>query len=248
MRKIKIALSVIFTLPVFIPTVILAILSCIFSLIGMKKAAEKWLHFWLYITIWWIWICFGASFRVEGKENIPSKGCRVCYIANHLSMMDIPAIFYAGLWSGVIGKVELKKIAGLNIVMKELNCVYIDRKSIKESLKAILEGAENIKKGIAMTIFPEGTRSKDMEMGSFKAGSFKMATKAKAEIVPVVIFNTRYLFENKKYFIKRVPVLVKILAPVKTENMSEEELRNVPDLVETMIRSEYEKIKSGFDV
>ncbi len=38
-----------------------------------------------------------------------------------------------------------------------------------------------------MVVFPEGTRSKGEQIGEFKAGSFKLATKSKVPIVPVTI-------------------------------------------------------------
>ena len=153
-------------------------------------------------------------------------------------MMDVPALFWAGMWSGIIGKVELKKIPVLNLLMKELNCVYIDRKNLKASLKAISTGAENIKKGIPMSIFPEGTRSKTREIAEFKAGSFKMATRAKAVIVPVVFQNTRLLFEDAGSF-KRVPVYIKILPGIDTSVMDDEEIKNVHNVVEERVREAY---------
>lgn len=238
MKKFRLAVAIIFVLPVFIPTVLLALLSGFFFLLRLRRLGNLWLHFWLDITIWWIWICFGAKMIVTGRENLPAKGTRVCYIGNHQSMMDVPALFWAGMWSGIIGKVELKKIPVLNWLMMELNCVYIDRKNLRASLKAISTGAENIKKGIPMSIFPEGTRSKTREIAEFKAGSFKMATKAKAVIIPVVFQNTRLLFEDAGSF-RRVPVYVKILPGIDTSVMDDEEIKNVHCIVEEKVKEAY---------
>lgn len=49
-----------------------------------------------------------------------------------------------------------------------------------------------------MCIYPEGTRSKDGELGAFKGGSLKMAQKANVPIVPVAITGTRDIFENNE--------------------------------------------------
>lgn len=242
MKKLKLVVSIIVVLPIFIPTVILALLSCLFYLVGARRFADAWLHFWLRITIWWIFISFGGKLVVKGRENLPAKGERICYIGNHQSLMDIPATFGAGIWGGVIAKVELKKVPGLNWIMMEMGCVFINRKSLKESMKAILDGAENIKKGRPMMIFPEGTRSKNRELLEFKAGSFKMATKARAKIVPFVLQNTRALFEDA-YTFRRIPVYVEFLPPVDTAEMDDEELKNVHTVVEERIRKAYYKLE-----
>lgn len=242
MKRLKLTISIVFTLPIFIPTIVLALLSQIFRWIGLGRFGDMWMRFWLRITIWWIFICFGAKLIVGGKENLPKgHGERICFISNHQSLMDIPALFGAGVWGGVISKVELKKVPFLNWIMMELGCVFIDRKSIKESMKAILKGTENIKKGRAMLIFPEGTRSKTRELAEFKAGSFKMATKAQAKIIPIALQNTRLMFENAHSF-RRIPVYVDFLEPVDTSTMTEEEIKEVHTLVENRIRAAYKEL------
>ena len=241
MKKFKIIVSIAICIPVFVPTVILAMLSEIFFLLHLKKAGRAWLYFWLSITIWWIWISFNVKFTVKGRENLPEKGTKVCYVANHQSMMDIPALFGAGLWGGIIAKIELRKVPGLNIIMKELGCVFIDRKDIRQSLKAILKGVDNLNGGLPMAIYPEGTRSRNGEIAEFKAGALKMATKAKAVIVPVAIQNTRVLLEDAFTF-RRIPVYVSILPPIDTSLLGEEEMKNISSTVEDGIRAEYSKL------
>ncbi len=238
MKKVKVIVSLIFCIPVFVPTALLAMFSEVFFLLHLKKAGNAWLHFWLSITIWWIWLTFGAKFTVTGRENLPPKGTKICYVANHQSMMDIPALFGAGLWTGIIAKIELKKVPGLNVLMKELGCVFIDRKDMRQSLKAILKGVENINGGLPMAIYPEGTRSKNGQIAQFKPGALKMATKAKAVIVPVAIQNTRCLLESA-YTFKRIPVYVNILKPIDTSTLSEEEMKEVPAMVESIIKDAY---------
>lgn len=63
--------------------------------------------------------------------------------------------------------------------MKRIHCLFLDRKDIRKGLQTILEGAEYLKEGYSMCIYPEGTRSTTGELGEFKGGSLKMAQKAK---------------------------------------------------------------------
>ena len=74
MKKVKVIVSLIFCIPVFVPTALLAMLSEVFFLLHLKKAGNSWLHFWLSITIWWIWLTFVANFTVMGRENLPTMG------------------------------------------------------------------------------------------------------------------------------------------------------------------------------
>ena len=140
----------------------------------------------------------GTKITVIGKENIP-KDTAVLYIPNHQSYFDI-IITYSmcpGL-TGYVSKDMLQKVPGLNIWMKRLYCLFLDRTDIKAGLKMVLTGIDQIKHGISMCIFPEGTRNKHPEQGMapFKEGSMKIAAKTKVPIIPVCIKGTEEIMEN----------------------------------------------------
>ena len=52
--------------------------------------------------------------------------------------------------------------------MKRIHCIFMDRDDIRQSLKAINQGIEQIKEGQSLLIFPEGTRIKGDELGNLK--------------------------------------------------------------------------------
>ena len=242
MKKFRLTIAIILILPVLLSFCIVAfILYALLSLFRLSNAADSTVHGIYTAIIWWILAVLGISLHVEGKANIPPKGSRVVYMANHQSMIDVPVVFYAGMWSGVIAKKELWKIPFLHGCMVTLKCIPLDRSSPKEGIKSIPKGVEQIKKGIPMMIYPEGTRSKTGEIAEFKAGSFKLATKAKALIVPVAIQNTRATFESSKGF-GRVPVYVRILPAIDTAEMDEEQLSDIHTVVENEIRSAYSEL------
>ena len=67
----------------------------------------------------------------------------------------------------------MKKVPLLSLWMKRLHCLFLNREDVKEGLKTILAGIENIKNGISMCIFPEGTRNTTDELLlPFKGGQF----------------------------------------------------------------------------
>lgn len=238
-KFIRLLFAIILVIPPFALISIVAIIfGGFFRLIRLNKISDALRDLILDIDVWWIITFLGSRVRVLGKENLPKKGSKYCLFPNHESAIDIPAVYYSKRWPGMVAKKELYSIPIIHGLLWLLRCVKINRQSPREAIEAIKKGVENIENGEPMVIFPEGTRSKTGEIGSFKAGSFKMATRAKALVVPVVIKNTRALLENAYHF-GIVPVYVEFLEPIETENMSEEELKDLPLLVENRVKEAY---------
>lgn len=161
-----------------------------------------------------LFIC-GTKITVLGEENVP-KDAPVLYIGNHRSIFDI-VITYARCprVTGYISKKSIQKVPLLRAWMKRLHCLFIDREDVKEALKTILSGIENVNNGISMCIFPEGTRNKtEDELLPFKEGSFKIAEKSGCAIVPMAISNSAEIFENHFPKIKKTHVVLEYGAPI----------------------------------
>ena len=92
------------------------------------------------------------------------------------------------------------------------------------------------KNGTSIFLFPEGTRSKDGKLAEFKDGGFKIATKAKAPIIPIGIQGTSDILENHFPIIKSGKVIVNFGKPVYTSEMSKAEQKSLPDLVREQVK------------
>lgn len=179
----------------------------------------------------------GADVSVFGLENIP-KDIAVVFISNHQSNFDIALIMsYIDKPIGFISKLEMKKIPLVRTWMEYINCVFMDRSSLKKSAQAIIQGVNLLKAGHSLSIFPEGTRSKGGPIGDFKAGSFKLATKAKVPIVPITIKDSYKLMEANGKKIKPAKVELYIHPMIETANLSKEELDLLPERVKGIIVS-----------
>lgn len=77
-----------------------------------------------------------------------------------------------------------------------------------------------------MVIFPEGTRGKMGQVGEFKRGSLKLATRAEALIVPVTIEGASKGFEDERRF-KPCKVKVVFGKAIDTSMLSKDELANL---------------------
>lgn len=179
----------------------------------------------------------GARIKIFGEENLPIDR-PVLFIGNHQGNFDI-ALFLSHIKKpkGYIAKIEMQKIPVLRTWMKYLNCVFMDRGNLRKSAESIAEGIKILKSGYSLAIFPEGTRSRSNEIGEFKAGSFKLATKSKVPIVPVTIKGSYKLMEANNSMIKPADVEIYIHPIVETANLSKEEQELLPDRVKSIIAS-----------
>ncbi|MBC2581017.1 1-acyl-sn-glycerol-3-phosphate acyltransferase [Clostridium sp. DJ247] len=208
---------------------------------GKIKEAEK-----VSISVLLRWANFtvkhaGVKLHVEGRENIPEGNC--LFVSNHQGVLDIPVILCAiNKAIGFIAKKELLKFKLVSSWAKENHCVFIDRSNIRESITAINEGAENLKNGYNMAIFPEGTRSRGHRMGKFKKGSLKLALKSNALVVPVTIDGTYKVVEANGWKVKPAHVNVVISKPIDVSDLTKEQQQNLSELIENTIESNLSKI------
>lgn len=176
-----------------------------------------------------------------GLENLPEKG-PVLYVANHKSIFDIvtlvsliddPLVF--------IGKKEVAKMPLVGQWFDALGSIYIDREDMRQSLKAIMAGINELKEGQSVVIFPEGTRFQGTGLKTFKEGSFKLATKTKVPIIPIALQDTYKVFEEKKK-VQKGKVYVNIGKPVYQDDLGEEDLKNLPEYIQKRIQDLLEAI------
>jgi 1-acyl-sn-glycerol-3-phosphate acyltransferase len=168
----------------------------------------------------------GCKVTVKGRENIPRKG-GVCFVANHESFFDVVMLLaYSKRRIGFVAKKEFSYIPLLNLWILLVGGVFVDRKNPRRALRSIHKGAEKIKKGNAIMIFPEGTRSRGRGVLPFKTGAMKLAVLSEQPIVPVAITGAYHIYEEKGYA-QKGPVYLTYLPPIDTASLAPEEKRNV---------------------
>ena len=166
----------------------------------------------------------GAKMVIKGEENLP-KDRPILFVSNHQSNFDIPILIAClpGM-KGFIAKIELNRIPCLSRWMRHIYCLFMDRNDLKQSMKIIGEGIKALKGGYNMVVFPEGTRSKGDTMREFKAGSFRLATKSGAMIVPVTIDGSYKVLEFNRNPFKKVPIGLYIHKAIDPTTLTKEEI------------------------
>ena len=182
----------------------------------------------------------GVKVTVVGQENIPDSAS--VFVSNHEGNFDIPVLLTAlPKPYGLLAKKELLKLPVIRTWMHHMGCIFVDRADPRASMRSLNEACDYVKKGNCLTIFPEGTRGKTGIPGDFKGGSFRIATKAKVPVVPILIDGTRDRMENNGGWINGGNVTVTILPAVTTANLTKEEQKALPDTVRELIVAQRNK-------
>ena len=186
----------------------------------------------------------GVSVTAIGEENIP-KDTPVLYIGNHRSYFDIVMTYVrVPRPTGYIAKIGMLKVPLLSNWMKNLHCLFLDRKDIKQGMKTILEAVEKVKSGISICIFPEGSRSmKPDEFLPFHGGSFKIAEKSGCPIIPMSINNAGHVWEEHLPWIRKTHVVIEYGKPIYMKELDKEKKRHIDDTVLSVIKEMYFKNK-----
>lgn len=176
-----------------------------------------------YFTYWiprlWAWFtCFVylLPVTVKGKELL-SKDQTYLFIPNHQGYFDIFLTYaYLGHNFKWMMKDYLRNIPFIGYGCAKSGHVYVGES--RESItRAILESKENLKQGISMAIFPEGTRSYNGKMGEFKRGAFMLASQLERPIVPITINGSYEVFNRNATMISYHPLELIIHEPISVE-------------------------------
>lgn len=187
--------------------------------------------------IWAPGMCFiyGARIDKSGLENI-DRSKPYIYIANHQSFLDIPVLFYALQVSFYfVAKEELKKVPFLGWYMMAVGMIFVDRGDRRKAIISMKKAANLIEGGKNVIMFPEGTRSKTGEIGSFKKGTFHLAAMTNVDLMPVKLEGTGKVWNATTQKVKSGKVTVTVGAPISTSelngNTMNEFIEEVQDIV-----------------
>lgn len=92
--------------------------------------------------------------------------------------------------------------------------------------------------GVNGVIYPEGTRSRSSQVHEFQKGSFKLAEKAKAPVVPVMIDGAYRVFEGEGKLQENQTIYMKFLPPIYLDQLTKEEEKVIHKTVRHMIEEE----------
>jgi 1-acyl-sn-glycerol-3-phosphate acyltransferase len=157
--------------------------------------------------------------RVEGPGVLRDRP--VVYVANHISVLDIPALV-VGLppVPKFVMKKELLKVPLFGRAARAAGHIAIDRANRGAAFAAYDEAAGVVRRGHSALVFAEGTRSRSGKLLPFKKGPFVLAIAAQVPVVPVVILGSHDLMPSLTLVPKRGEILLRIGEDIPTVGMS----------------------------
>ena len=177
---------------------------------GLQQLAHLGLRVFLKIR---------CGMRVHG---VPRLDRPTILVANHASHMDIAAIF-AALPISEVTKVRTAAARDVIYAQPKLlvaaiefffNTYPFDRKGSSSSLE---EGADCLRQGNHLVIFPEGRRSQDGSFLGFTPGFAKIAYQTGAPVVPIRIDGAHRTMPRGKLYVQRLPMEVTFHDPVEAD-------------------------------
>jgi 1-acyl-sn-glycerol-3-phosphate acyltransferase len=151
----------------------------------------------------------------EGLDLVPPNTACI-FMSNHVSNLDPPALLpnIPGRTSAFL-KRSLMKIPALGYGMKLGEFIPVDRDGTATSAKESVAAAQRVlAKGIHITTFVEGTRSKDGRLLPFKKGPFYLAKETGAPCIPVSLYGTETMMAKGSLRIRPGTAHIVFHAPV----------------------------------
>ena len=193
---------------------------------------------WTRIALWWLRVTCGVSAHVRGLANLPGSPCIL--LVKHQSTWETVWVQTLVSPQTTLIKRELLRIPFWGWAYSLTRPIAIDRASPSAALRQFVEqGADRLRRGMTVTLFPEGTRLPPGSRRKFHRGGAALAAATGAPVV--VIAHNAGSFWPARGFVKRPGVVdVEISPPVKTEGKTSREINAICEkwLAEAMARLE----------
>ena len=213
---------------IWLYTVVLGTASLISSLFDRDGKIQ---HGFARLWSWLIMKTILSPFTVSGLDKIDTTKPHL-YAVNHLSAMDIPAL-YVGLpfQFHIMAKKSLFHYPFLGWHLRRSGQIPVDAESALASMRSLNRAAESLKSGMPLVIFPEGGRSPNGHLQPFMPGGFYVAIKAGIDIVPMALIGTFDLLPMNTFHIKPRPLELLVGEPISAKGYSSRQVDQLSGVV-----------------
>jgi 1-acyl-sn-glycerol-3-phosphate acyltransferase len=170
--------------------------------------------------------------RLEGQ--VPEGGPFVV-VANHQSMLDILLISRVPREMKWMAKESLFRIPWFGWLFVLAGDIPIRRGDSGSASEALRKAREYLARGMSVMIFPEGTRSRTGELGSFKSGAFRLAIEAQVPILPIVVTGTAAGYPKGSPWVRPCRGTARILEPVSVASYTLDDAAKLREVVRERI-------------
>jgi 1-acyl-sn-glycerol-3-phosphate acyltransferase len=199
------------------------------------------LHYRYYLIIMWprlvVWgarvIC-GIRWEMKGAEHLPDGPCVL--LSKHQSAwetMFIPSHMPKEVC--FVYKRELHYVPFFGWGLASLSMIHINRSEGRGAFDSVVaQGSKRLAEGRWIIMFPEGTRVRSGQRGTYKQGGTRLATRLNVPVVPIA-HNAGDRWPRNSFIKTPGLITVSIGPPIPSTGKTSEALMNE---VETWIENE----------
>lgn len=213
--------SLVYTLLLFLTVPVHATVVLLVAPFGHRACYRVALN-WAEVNLWLLEKVCGLRYEVEGLENIPASPCVLYW--KHESVFETMAgavLFPRQTW---VVKHELMWVPFFGWGLALLRPIAINRKAGRSAVRQVMaQGAERLREGLFVVIYPEGTRVRPGDEHHFGISGAALAKRAGRPILPVA--HNAGDFWPRRSFLKRPGVIrIVIGEPIETDTLSHDEI------------------------
>jgi 1-acyl-sn-glycerol-3-phosphate acyltransferase len=184
---------------------------CLPALLMSRAAAVFAARLWCTGVLWGLHVFAGLDYEVRGE--VPKTAVLVA--SKHMSMWDTVALFYLIGDPVFVLKRELMRIPFYGWYARRVGMIAIDRQArgaVLRSMTKAVRGA--LAAGLAVIIFPEGTRKKPGAPTDYKPGIAALYQKLDESCVPVALNSGLFWTGPAGFLKKRGRIVIQFLPPI----------------------------------
>jgi 1-acyl-sn-glycerol-3-phosphate acyltransferase len=206
----------------------LSIASSLFDRSGFF--AHRCARLWARLILW----TTGVRVRASGIEHLDPATSYVV-VSNHQSIYDIPVVFDTlPLQLRIVAKASLGRFPFLGWHLRRTGHLLVRRENpgadVLERMARLAGGGR-----ASLIVFPEGTRSCDGRVGSFKGGPFLIAIATGLPVLPVSIVGSRHVMLKGRLMTCPGEVDLVVHEPVPTLGLERDDARALANRVRDIV-------------
>jgi 1-acyl-sn-glycerol-3-phosphate acyltransferase len=180
--------------------------------------------------------CCGVRVRIRGIENLAPRG-RYIVMMNHVNFFD-SFVFYSrfpGLARGIEEESHFRW-PFYGWMLRRVGMIPISRKDPARAREGLARAAALVRErpGYSIIILPEGTRTRDGNLGPFKRGGFHLALETGLDILPLVQTGAYRINRKGSLLVRPGKVDLAVLPPISVAGYARDAVGELADLTRSV--------------
>ncbi len=173
------------------------------------------------------------SIEGDPPEDIDRRAYVV--VANHQSNIDPFLLSHLPWDMRWVAKEELFKLPLVGTLLRLSGDIPVKRGNGESVREMVACCRDTLDRGLSVMMFPEGTRTRDGQIGAFKDGAFRLAIEARVPVLPIAIEGTRGCLSKGSWHLQGARARASILEPIATDEMTVTDVDRLRDAVRSRI-------------